>query len=338
MMLSPSTYESRACPTLSIPHNPSTPLHLASGSSSRPFAIDLSVPPAYPAPSRLPVCPRKCKRSPPLPHKRIPHTKAQTRGRCGSRRGSENRHEDVPHLTLHARTLRLAHSTTDVFVAHAASDTAYPRVPPAHAGSAEWTALFLARGHAHAPPPAASRTNNNHKGSDANAGEGAGRGNGERKRAVPRHLTPYHPTIAFYISIHICTLALVSTPKYVLFYHQVLLSPLSSFASISTRTSRARRAARGNHRLSGRVLGDTLVAQRLRRGENGRDPRGYSLGRVLITCVSCAGRCGHARTQGVTGCTCIAIFTRCPKHEGGKENEGGYGERAEGGTEEERRR
>lgn len=61
--------------------------------------------------------------------------------------------------------------------------------------------------------------------------EGVGRGNGERKRAVPRHLTPYHPTIAFYISIHICTLALVSTPKYVLFYHQVLLSPLSPFLS-----------------------------------------------------------------------------------------------------------
>ncbi|KAH9007838.1 hypothetical protein EDB84DRAFT_1682151 [Lactarius hengduanensis] len=152
---------------------------------SRYLSLDLSVPPAYPAPSTL---------CPPTQMQAIAPSSAQ-----------------APPTYKSSNTRQ-------------ASDSAYSRVPPAHAGSAsepEWTALFPARGHAHAPPPAASRKNNNHKGSDANAGEGAGRGNGERKRAVPWHLTPYHPAIAFYISIRIWTLALVSTPKYVLFYHQV---------------------------------------------------------------------------------------------------------------------
>lgn len=131
-MLSPTIYESRTCPTSSIPHSSSTPRCTSRLAAHRGPSRYLPLPrskrpSSIPAPSRLPVCPRKCKRSPPLPHKRIPHTKAQTRGRCGSRRGSENRHEDAPHLTLHARSLRLAHSTTDVLVAHAASDTASSR-------------------------------------------------------------------------------------------------------------------------------------------------------------------------------------------------------------------
>ncbi len=78
--------------------------------------------------------------------------------------------------------------------------------------------------------------------------------------------------------------------------HQALLSLLFSL-STSSHTNRARRAARGNHRLPWRARDDTLVPWLLRRGWGGRDPGECVPGRVLAACGSRAGRRGCAIKQ-----------------------------------------
>jgi hypothetical protein len=208
-------------------------------------------------------------------------------------------------ITLHARSLRLAHATSGASVARSAREALTRAfLLPTRArssGAPQWTALLLA-GDTPTPTPTASRKNNG-------AGPGAkGKEKGIARfelacsvpeaGAVPRltiHSAPSSSLAHKHARSHSVHPA-PSAPLPTLF--PLALRPNLSPHHSQTRTNRARHASRGYHRLPWRARDVTLVPRWcLRRQRVGRDPVRYAPGRVLGSYRSRPGRRGRPCIQ-----------------------------------------
>ncbi|KAH9020658.1 hypothetical protein EDB84DRAFT_1581066 [Lactarius hengduanensis] len=303
----------------SVPKFVDAALRLASGGSPRP-EDDARLRDAWPQIQAAPP--------PPLPHKRPPRTKSP------NTRKREDGEEDPPHLTLHAlsatapvrhkvditlhaRSLRLAHATTGALVARcarAALTRAFLLPTRARAtGAPQWTALLLAGDTPTPAPSAASRKNN---GAGAAKGKEKVSARFELACSVPEagkvpHLTSHRSTSTSVASASSSLLPTPSTP------HQALLSLLSSLSTSTPTTGtgtypaptlvqieRGARLAgitafRGARETSlwflegAGILADTRPAEFWALADLARGDAGV-------------------RVLSATGRTCTVILTRCP--------------------------